>query len=204
MSTVPPTLTRAPRNWRRDLKVALSAFAFGATMFGAAFAAVPLYDMFCRITGFGGTTMVATKPADRVIDHQVDVRFDANVAAGLPWRFEADTTSITVKAGETHTMTYKVTNTSDRVTSAIASYNVAPLSTGRFFNKLQCFCFTEQTLQPGETREFGVVFFVDPAIADDFEGRGVGSITLSYTFFRQNTPPRPVADASSPTAPRPN
>lgn len=187
----------AARDWRRDVKVALAAFSFGATMFGVAYAAVPLYDMFCRLTGFGGVTMVADRPADRIIDHPMQVRFDANVAAGLPWRFEADVTAQDLKAGETHTMTYRVTNMSDRETTAMATYNVTPLSTGRFFNKLQCFCFTEQTLAPHETREFTVVYFVDPAIAEDRETRSIQSITLSYTFFRQNQPARPLAAAPS-------
>lgn len=191
-------LASSPRDWRRDLKVAAAAGAFGATMFGVAFAAVPLYDMFCRLTGFGGTTMVAERPADRIIDHPLAIRFDANVSPGLPWRFEADTTTAHVKAGETHTMTYRVTNTSDRVTTGTATYNVTPLGTGRFFNKLQCFCFTEQTLAPNETREFTVVYFVDPAIADDREQRSVNTITLSYTFFRTSQTPRPLAEARAP------
>jgi cytochrome c oxidase assembly protein subunit 11 len=187
------------RKWIRDVKVGLAAFGFGAAMFGAAYAAVPLYDMFCRVTGFGGRTMVAERPADRVVDHTVDIRFDSNIASGLPWRFQAEHVGQQVKAGETHQMTYKVTNTSKEAVTAIASYNVTPLATGRYFNKLQCFCFTEQTLEPGETREFTVVYFVDPAIVDDAEARTANTITLSYTFFRQNTAPRPVAQQSGST-----
>ena len=185
----------AKRSWSRDLKVAGAALGFGLAMFGAAYAMVPLYDMFCKLTGFGGTTMVAERPADRVVDQVIDVRFDANVAPGLSWRFQAETPRQTVRAGETHTMVYKVTNHSDQPATGMASYNVAPLGTGRFFNKLQCFCFTEQTLGPHETREFSVVYFVDPAIADDPEGRTVNTITLSYTFFRQTPAARPVAGA---------
>lgn len=193
------TPARKSRSLVRDIKVALAAFAFGATMFGVSFAAVPLYEMFCRITGFGGTTMVAERPADRVVDHPLTIRFDANVSPQLTWRFQAETAAMEVKAGETHTMTYTVTNTSNQPTTGMATYNVTPLGTGRFFNKLQCFCFTEQTLAPGETREFTVVFFVDPAIAEDREQRRVDTITLSYTFFRQGqTQPRPMAEVAAP------
>jgi cytochrome c oxidase assembly protein subunit 11 len=198
--TIQPAATPAddsrPRR-RRDIKVALSALAFGVTMFGAAYAAVPLYDMFCRLTGFGGTTMRAERPADRVIDHHVDIRFDANIGPGLPWRFRVDTARQTIRAGETHTMTYTVTNTASEPVTAMATYNVTPMSTGRYFNKLQCFCFTEQTLAPGETREFTVVYFVDPDIVEDEEARTANTITLSYTFFRQTQPPRPVAQGAT-------
>lgn len=183
----------------RDIRVALASLAFGAAMFGAAYAAVPLYDMFCRLTGFGGTTMRAERPADRVIDHSVDIRFDANIGPGLPWRFRVDTARQTVRAGETHTMTYQVTNLASEPVTAMATYNVAPMSTGRYFNKLQCFCFTEQTLAPGETREFSVVYFIDPDIVGDEEARSTNTITLSYTFFRQSQPPRPVAQGAAPT-----
>jgi cytochrome c oxidase assembly protein subunit 11 len=186
--------TAAPRNWKRDAKVGLAAFGFGLFMFGAAYAAVPLYNLFCQVTGFGGTTMRAERPADRVVDHPIDIRFDSNIGPGLPWRFRVDTARQTVLAGETHTMTYTVTNTSDQPMTGMATYNVAPAETGRFFNKLECFCFTEQTLQPHETREFTVVYFVDPAIADDAEAKAANTITLSYTFFRQNQPPRPLAE----------
>lgn len=195
MSVTTPT----PRNWKRDIKVALSAFAFGATMFGAAYAAVPLYDLFCRVTGFGGTTMRAERPADRVIDHPIDVRFDSNIGTGLPFRFQVDTARQSIKAGETHTMTYTVTNRASEPVTAMATYNVAPNETGRYFNKLQCFCFTEQTLAPGETREFTVVYFVDPAIADDPNANTANTITLSYTFYRQ-AQPKPVAQTTSPAA----
>lgn len=200
-----PVIAPAPRNWKRDVKVAAAAFAFGASMFGAAYAAVPLYDMFCRLTGFGGVTMRAERPADRVIDHPVDIRFDANIGPGLPWRFQVDTARQTIRAGETHTMTYKVTNQSRETVTGMATYNVAPAETGRYFNKLECFCFTEQTLAPGETREFSVVYFVDPAIADDPDAKKANTITLSYTFFRQAQPQRPLAQQGvTPPASRPN
>jgi cytochrome c oxidase assembly protein subunit 11 len=193
-------VTPTPRDWKRDLKVASAAFTFGLAMFGAAYAAVPLYDLFCRVTGFGGTTMRAERPADRVIDHPVDIRFDSNIGTGLPWRFQVDTTRHSIKAGETHTMTYKVTNLASVPVTGMATYNVAPAETGRYFNKLECFCFTEQTLAPGETREFTVVYFVDPAIVEDPSARTANTITLSYTFYRQNQTPKPVAQGAAPTA----
>ena len=192
--------TPTPRNWKRDLKVASAAFTFGLAMFGAAYAAVPLYDLFCRVTGFGGTTMRAERPADRVIDHPIDIRFDSNIGTGLPWRFQVDTTRHSIKAGETHTMTYKVTNLASVPVTGMATYNVAPAETGRYFNKLECFCFTEQTLAPGESREFTVVYFVDPAIVEDPSARTANTITLSYTFYRQNQTPKPVAQGAAPTA----
>ena len=196
---MPPEIP-AQRSWRRDVKVALSAVLFGATMFGAAYAAVPLYDLFCRVTGFGGTTMRAERPADRVIDHTVDIRFDSNIGPGLPWRFRVDTARHTIKAGETHTMTYQVTNTANEPITGMATYNAAPAETGRFVNKREGCCCTEQTLAPGETREFTVVYFVDPAIVDDPGARSANTITLSYTFFRQNQPPRPLAQGAGSTA----
>lgn len=194
------TDTPTPRDWKRDLKVASAAFSFGLAMFGAAYAAVPLYDLFCRVTGFGGTTMRAERPADRVIDHPIDIRFDSNIGTGLPWRFQVDTPRHSIKAGETHTMTYKVTNLASVPVTGMATYNVAPAETGRYFNKLECFCFTEQTLAPGESREFTVVYFVDPAIAEDPSARTANTITLSYTFYRQNQTPKPVAQGAAPTA----
>jgi cytochrome c oxidase assembly protein subunit 11 len=176
----------------RDLKVAASAGGFALFMLGASFAAVPLYDWFCRTTGFGGTTMVAKAAPDVTGRKPVTVRFDANVS-GLPWRFEAETTSVTLLPGEVRTVYYKLTNTSDRETVGVANYGVAPDLAGGFFSKIQCFCFTDQTLQPGETREEAVVFFVDPAIEKSADARIINTITLSYTFFPSKTQPRPLA-----------
>ena len=186
---------------RRDLIVAGSAAVFAAAMVGMAYAAVPLYDWFCRATGFNGTTQVATAAPGGVLDRKINVRFDANVSGGLPWRFTPEQTSIEVRLGEVVTVNYLVVNEAARETSGIASYNVTPLSTGAFFQKINCFCFTEQRLKAGEKREMTVVFYVDPALARDPDGADVNTITLSYSFYPQREPQRPVADNAP--APRP-
>lgn len=185
----------APRPRRADLKVALACVAFFATMFGAAFAAVPLYDWFCRVTGIGGTTQVATRAPDQVLDRMITVRFDANVGPGLPWRFEPLRTTMTVRLGEPVLAHYRVTNLAQRETVGTASYNVTPLTTGVFFHKMACFCFTEQFLAPGETQDFTVSFFVDPDLDKDHGAKALDTITLSYTFFPTRNPSRPLAQA---------
>jgi cytochrome c oxidase assembly protein subunit 11 len=179
---------------RADIKVAALAGGLGLGMLGASFAAVPLYDWFCRTTGYGGTTMVATKAPAARGTRAVEVRFDANVN-GLPWRFDAETTSVTVIPGDVTTVYYRLTNTSNRETIGIASYGVLPEITGGYFSKIQCFCFTDQVLKPGESREEAVVFFVDPAIETNPDARHVRSITLSYTFFPSKTQVKPLAAA---------
>jgi cytochrome c oxidase assembly protein subunit 11 len=185
---------------RRNLRVA--GLALGGTLFmlGMSFAAVPLYDMFCRVTGFGGTTQVATKAPDRVEDRLFTVRFDANVAAGLGWRFEPEVTEITIRAGEVKTVGYSVRNLRSETSTAVASYNVTPDRMGPWFNKLACFCFTDITLKPGESRSEEVVFFIDPAIVKEKELEGLHSVTLSYTFFPSKNPAKPVADAGASSA----
>jgi len=188
------------RNLRRDLAVAAACGAFAALMVGAAYAAVPLYDWFCRATGFAGTTQVSTRAPDHILGRTVKVRFDSNVMPGLPWRFEPEQTEITVRIGEVTTAYYKVINQSARETMGQASYNVAPLNVGGYFNKINCFCFTEQRMKAGETREMAVVFYVDPSIAKDTDQNDLNSITLSYTFYPLREPPRPVADAAKPAA----
>lgn len=182
---------------KRNLRVA--AYATGGFLFmlGMSFAAVPLYDMFCRVTGFGGTTQVATKAPDRVEDRLFTVRFDANVAAGLGWRFEPEVNEITIRAGEVKTVGYTVRNLRSEITTAVASYNVTPDRMGPWFNKLACFCFTDITLKPGESRSEEVVFFIDPAIVKEKELEGLHSVTLSYTFFPSKNPAKPVADAGA-------
>ena len=156
----------------------------GTVMFmtGAAFAAVPLYQLFCQVTGFDGTTMRADKPSDVVLDQTVLVRFDTNVR-GLPMQFRAEQVSQRVRIGETGIAYFDVTNTSDQPIHATAAYNVVPERAGPYFQKLQCFCFDGQVIQPGETRKFPVQYFVAPELATDRESRGVREITLSYTFY---------------------
>lgn len=179
----------------RDVKVAVACGVFAAVMVGASFAAVPLYDWFCRTTGFGGTTMIATSiPTAKPLDRTIAVRFDSNVSGGLPWKFTPEQTEINVKIGEVLTVFYKVTNMSARETTAVASYNVAPLTAGGYFQKINCFCFTDQTLSPGETRDMPVAFYIDPELAKEAENDGLNTITLSYTFYPVREPtPKPQA-----------
>jgi cytochrome c oxidase assembly protein subunit 11 len=186
----------ARRATRRDLTVAAACGAFVAMMVGAAYAAVPLYDWFCRTTGFGGVPQIATAgPSGQVLDRKLTVRFDSNVTGGLPWRFEPEQNSIEVKIGEVVTVYYRVVNLAARETHGNATYNVTPPTTGAYFHKINCFCFTEQTLRPGERREMAVVFYVDQALAKDAEQDGLNTITLSYTFYPVRPPARPAADA---------
>ncbi|MFN3931907.1 MAG: cytochrome c oxidase assembly protein [Brevundimonas sp.] len=151
-------------------------------MTGASFAAVPLYRMFCQVTGFDGTVRKAEKAPDTVLDESVLIRFDTNVR-GLPMIFRAEQVSQRVRIGETGMAFFDVTNTSDQPIHATASYNVVPERAGPYFQKLQCFCFEGQTIQPGETMKFPVQYFVAPEMATDRESRGVREITLSYTFY---------------------
>ena len=165
-------------------KNAIAIACVFAVMFmtGAAFAAVPLYRLFCQVTGFDGTTMRADKPSEVVLDQTVLVRFDTNVR-GLPMTFRAEQVSQRVHIGETGIAYFDVTNTSDQPIHATAAYNVVPERAGPYFQKLQCFCFDGQVIQPGETRKFPVQYFVAPELATDRESRGVREITLSYTFY---------------------
>ena len=183
---------------RRDVIVAASCGLFVAGMVGAAYAAVPFYNWFCRATGFNGTTQVAISGPSGMIDRTVTVRFDANVGPGLPWRFEPEQNSIEVRLGEVVTVNYRVINQAARPITALAAYNVAPLNAGSYFQKINCFCFTEQSLKAGETRDMAVVFYVDPSMAKDSDGKEINSITLSYTFYPQREPSRPFADSAAP------
>ena len=179
---------------RRDIAVAAACGVFVAAMVGAAYAAVPFYNWFCRTTGFGGTPQVATAAPSRVLERKLKVRFDANVAGGLPWRFEPEQNSIELKIGEVVTVAYKVVNESARETVGVASYNVSPPTVGGYFTKINCFCFTDQRLKGGEKREMTVVFFIDPALAGDTEQDGLDTITLSYTMYPARQPETPRAE----------
>lgn len=183
---------KSPSRRARDYCVATACGAFVALMVGASYAAVPLYDWFCRTTGFGGKTQVAITRPTQTLDRMINVRFDANVSGGLPWRFEPERTAIDVKLGEVVTVLYTVTNRSAREITGVASYNVSPLTTGIHFQKINCFCFDEQTLKPGERRDMEVVFYVDPSLATDDENRHVSSITLSYTMHVARPQEKPV------------
>ncbi len=186
------TAAHTPGSRRRDLMVAAACGVFVAAMVGAAYAAVPLYNWFCRTTGFAGTPQVASAPPGQVLDRKITVRFDANVLGGLPWRFAPEQDSVEVKVGEVVTVNYTVLNEAARETVGIASYNVSPPTVGAYFSKISCFCFTDQRLKAGEKREMTVVFFLDPKLVQDSEQDGLNTITLSYTMYpvRQPEPPR--------------
>lgn len=154
-----------------------------AAMTGLSFASVPLYRAFCQITGFDGTTMRADKAADRVLKREITIRFDATVGQGLPWTFKPEQVSQTLHVGETGLAFYAAKNLTDKPITGRATFNVQPAKAGQYFNKIECFCFTEQTLKPGEAASMPVTYFIDPAIADDEGLDDVQTITLSYTFF---------------------
>ena len=187
--------TASRRTLTRDAVVASICGFVVVLMVGASYAAVPFYDWFCRATGFNGTTQVATSaPSDAPLQRKISVRFDANVGPGLPWKFEPEQNEIEVRIGEVVTVFYTVTNQAARTTTGVAAYNVAPLTVGAYFQKINCFCFTEQTMGPGEKREMPVVFYVDPQLAKDSENDSLNTITLSYTFYPVRDPaPKPVA-----------
>jgi cytochrome c oxidase assembly protein subunit 11 len=190
--------TKKPR-LTRDALVAGVCGLVVACMVGASYAAVPLYNWFCRATGFNGTTQVATStPSTAPLARTIAVRFDSNVSGGLPWKFTPEQTEINVKIGEVVTVFYKVTNQAARTTTGVAAYNVAPLTVGAFFQKINCFCFSDQTMGPGETREMPVVFYVDQALAADAENDGLNTITLSYTFYpARDVAPKPLAQTET-------
>jgi cytochrome c oxidase assembly protein subunit 11 len=186
--------TANPNARRRDIIVATSCGVFVAGMVSLAYASVPFYDWFCRVTGFGGRPQVATSAPQGTVGRTVTVRFDGNVGAGLPWRFEPEQNSIEVKLGEVVTVNFVATNLAARETLGQAAYNVAPGTTGSYFQKINCFCFTEQRLGPGEKREMPVVFYIDPSLAKDSELDDLNTITLSYSFYAMREPAKPVAD----------
>jgi cytochrome c oxidase assembly protein subunit 11 len=172
----------------RNRRVAALAGATAMTMLGLAYASVPLYRLFCQVTGFGGTTQIADAAPVRTTDRTIAIRFDANIAGSLGWTFVPKQLEMTVKIGEQGMATYRAVNTSDRELTGTAVFNVTPVSAGVYFNKIQCFCFTKQTLAAGESADLPVVFFVDPAIASDAGTNKIGAITLSYTFYPVDQP----------------
>ncbi|HEY7384995.1 MAG TPA: cytochrome c oxidase assembly protein [Beijerinckiaceae bacterium] len=181
---------------RRLRRTAAICIGVVAGMVGLAYAAVPLYDLFCRVTGFDGTPRVGTAGGSRILDHTIRVRFDANVAPGLDWRFAPEALEIRARLGETQTVFYKVRNAGAVPTAGIATFNVQPGQAGAYFVKIQCFCFNEQTLQPGEEMDVPVVFYVEPSLADEPNLRNLPSITLSYTYFASKNG-LPVATTSA-------
>lgn len=188
---------------RANRRIGLVTALLAVGMIGLAYAAVPLYRLFCQVTGFGGTTgvAVAAPTADRlaaVAGRTVKIRFDANVAPGLAWRFKPKATEISVPIGEKRLAFYQAANTGDSPITGRAVFNVSPDVAGRYFIKIDCFCFTEQTLAAGETVDMPVTFYVDPAIIDDPVAKKLDEITLSYTFYPVEKPTGPVAALDKP------
>ncbi len=164
-------------------------------MGGLAWASVPFYNWFCKVTGFGGTTSVAEAGADQVLDQTIRIRFDASKDRDMPWEFRPVAHEMTLKIGETGLAFYEAYNPTDRVVAGRASYNVFPYSAGGYFSKIACFCFDEQVLQPGERVQMPVTFFVDPDIVNDREAKFAHTITLSYTFHEIDLPEDYVSEA---------
>ena len=199
---------------RRNRAFALGLGGVAIGMVGLAYASVPLYRLFCQVTGYGGTTQVATEAPESetpVSDRVITVRFNADTAKDLPWRFRPAQRQVTVRIGETALAFYRATNTGGRRLTGTATFNVTPQKAGIYFSKIECFCFTKQTLAPGQEAEMPVSFFIDPDILDDRNLDEVRTITLSYTFFKapgeEAGPTAPAAglDTASATGPaRPN
>ena len=178
---------------RRNLRVGMMAFAGALFMLGLGYAAVPLYEMFCRVTGFGGTTQVASesdaaRAAAMASGQQISIRFDASTASDMPWTFRPSAPTDTITIGQRDIATYVARNNSSQAITGSATFNVEPEQAGKYFNKIQCFCFTEQTLAPGQEVTMPVLYYVDPAMLEDENMKGVEQITLSYTFHRTSGP----------------
>lgn len=174
-------------------KTVFQTVALVLAMGALAWASVPLYDLFCRVTGFGGTPAVSDAGSDIVLDQQVTIRFDASLERDMPWTFKPVERTVKINIGETGLAFYEAHNPTDRPIAGSASFNVAPYAAGGYFTKIQCFCFEEQVLEPGETVQMPVTFYVDPEILDDAEGKYVHTITLSYTFYEIDLPEPDVA-----------
>ena len=192
-------MTKSPQttsSQRSNRVVVGTCLAFVGGMVGMAYAAVPLYDMFCRVTGYNGTTQRVEQASDVILDEKVKVTFDANTSGGLPWEFKPVQRDIDIRIGETVQVMYKAKNLSSKPTTGQATFNVTPMQAGAYFNKVQCFCFTEPTLQPGEEMEMPVVFFVDPDMVKAVETKDIKTLTLSYTFYPRE-PSKPVAQVKT-------
>lgn len=178
---------------KQNARVALYAAGVVVFMGAMAWAAVPFYNWFCKVTGYGGTTSVAEGASDVVLDREITVRFDANIDRDMPWVFTPMQQKMTLKIGETGLAFYEAYNPTDRPVAGQATYNVAPYSAGGYFDKIDCFCFTEQVLQPGERVQMPVSFYVDPEIVNDRDAKFTNSITLSYTFYEIDLPEEQAA-----------
>ncbi len=181
---------------QKNARVGILAFMGAVAMLGLGYAAVPLYDLFCRVTGFGGTTQVASETDAQIAERIAasaggvtrSIRFDASIAGDVPWTFKPRQTTDTVQIGVRDMAIYTARNDGDEPVTGTATFNVEPQQAGKYFNKIQCFCFTEQTLQPGQEVQMPVLYFVDPAILEDENAKDIEQITLSYTFHRAIEP----------------
>ncbi len=198
-----PRTTLSDSKQRTNRRIAVACGAFFAGMVGMAYAAVPLYEMFCQITGYGGTTQRVDQYSDTILDRDIKIRFDANTSGGIPWDFKPVAREVTIKIGETTQVSYAARNVASKATSGRASFNVSPALAGAYFMKVECFCFTDTELQPNETMDMPVVFYVDPAIVDVPELKNIGTITLSYTFFPLDRS-KPQESAAVPAGPNTN
>ena len=181
---------------RSNRVIAVACLAFFVGMIGMAYAAVPLYQLFCQVTGYGGTTQRATQYSDRILERKITVRFDANVAPGLDWEFAPGQRSVEARIGEPTKAYYTARNTSDETIVAHASFNVTPYQLAPYFFKIECFCFTEERLAPGESAKMPLVFYLDEEMLNDKDAKDLTTVTLSYTFFKQtDLTPEEVAAA---------
>ncbi|MGI9511863.1 MAG: cytochrome c oxidase assembly protein [Anderseniella sp.] len=183
---------------KSNLRVAVMAGSVAVGMVGVAYAAVPLYQIFCQVTGFGGTTQRADASPEKPLDQKITVTFDANVNSSLSWEFTPVQHSQTIRIGEQKLAFYKAKNTTSRPLTGTATFNVTPVGAGVYFSKIECFCFTEQTLQPGQSVDMPVSYFVDPDIVDDPDMKSVNTITLSYTFYAVDEEPVKTSSSSRP------
>jgi cytochrome c oxidase assembly protein subunit 11 len=186
-------MTDAPDQTGTNRRTVLKLVGIGVFMGALAWASVPLYDWFCRVTGFGGTPLVAEGGGEVVLDDTIEIRFDASLERGMPWTFRPMERTVTLRIGETGLAFYEAHNPTDEPIAGSASFNVAPFSAGGYFTKIDCFCFEEQVLQPGETVQMPVTFYVDPAIVGDADAKHVPTITLSYTFHTIDLPEEQAA-----------
>jgi len=181
---------------KKNLRVLVLCLGALVVMSGLTAASVPLYRLFCQVTGYGGTTQVASAAPEIVLDREVTVRFDSNVSSGMAWDFSANQVSQTLHIGEVGLAFFTATNLTDDTTSGVATFNVTPLEAGLYFSKIQCFCFNEQTLEPGETVQMPVYYYVDPDITERASLDDVTTITLSYTFFPSESPRADTRDGA--------
>jgi len=175
-------------------KVAIRLVMLVAFMLSMSFAAVPFYDWFCRVTGYGGTPLLADAGSSEILDKKITIRFDASLARGMAWQFKPEVREMEIRIGETGLAFYEAHNPTDKPIAGQASYNVFPYSAGGYFSKIDCFCFEEQVLQPGETVQMPVSFYVDPEIVNDVEAKYSNTITLSYTFYEIDLPAEDVTE----------